>query len=192
MLNDEKYFAIIDTETNWSDEIMSIGITIADHEFKEVASRYYIVTPECDKGGMFSSVLRLKSVCVYMEETRSKVLGSIRRFLKKYDVQAIFAYNAVFDMKHLPELSAYRWYDIIKLAAYKQYNLSIPKNADCYGTGRLKRNYGVEPIMRGLSGDRSYREVHNALCDAQDELTIMRLLGHPVCEYECAAINRKK
>lgn len=78
------------------------------------------------------------------------------------------------------------WFDIMKLAAYKQYNKKIPETAECWGTGRLKRNYGVEPIMRMLSGKRTYREVHNAVCDAVDELKIMKLLGYSIDEYAYA------
>ncbi len=43
--------------------------------------------------------------------------------------------------------------------------------------------YGVESILRMLSGDCGYCEVHNAICDAMDELTIMRLLGHSIDAY---------
>ena len=52
-------FAVIDTETNWNDEVMSIGIVIADGATKEkIASKYYIITPEYRVGGMFSHELR--------------------------------------------------------------------------------------------------------------------------------------
>ena len=80
----------------------------------------------------------------------------------------------------------------MKKAAYKQYNTKIPKDADCWGTGRLKRNYGVEPITRLLSGNRGYCEVHNAICDAVDELRIMELLGYAIEEYSHAQINPEK
>ena len=37
-------FAVIDTETNWNDEVMSIGAVVADSETKEkVDSIYYII-----------------------------------------------------------------------------------------------------------------------------------------------------
>ena len=95
-------------------------------------------------------------------------------------MQAVFAYNAAFDRNHLPELGGLTWYDIMRVAAYRQHNPRIPAAADCYATGRLKRGYGVEPMLRLLSGDRRYKETHNALFDAVDELEIMRLLGrHP-------------
>ena len=101
----------------------------------------------------------------------------------QHDVQSIFAYNACFDRNHLPELRGFDWYDIMRLAAYRQHNPKIPANADCCTTGRLKRGYGVEPMLRLLSGDCTYRETHNAVLDAVDELGIMRLLRKRLEEY---------
>ena len=73
--------------------------------------------------------------------------------------------------------------DIMRLAAYRQFNPCIPSDAECFSTGRMKRGYGVEPMLRMLSGRRSYYETHNALHDAMDELEIMRLLGYRPEEY---------
>lgn len=188
--SDKEYFAVIDTETTWSDKVMSIGIAIADSSsFELIDKKYYIITPECRLGGMFSCVLDVKDVKVNLEGSRSDVIRHISDTFKKYDIKSVFAYNAIFDYKHLPEMQKYMWFDIMKLAAYKQYNKKIPENAECYGTGRLKRNYGVEPILRMLTGNNSYKEVHNALCDAIDELEIMKLLGYSVDEYSFAQIN---
>ena len=53
-------FAVIDTETNWNDEVMSIGVVVADSETKEkMDSLYYIIDPEYKVGGMYSNELRL-------------------------------------------------------------------------------------------------------------------------------------
>ncbi|MBD5103832.1 MAG: hypothetical protein HDT47_03095, partial [Ruminococcaceae bacterium] len=71
----------------------------------------------------------------------------------------------------------------------RQYNPKIPKNAECYGTGRLKRGYGVESIYRMLSGDSGYCEIHNALTDAMDELEIMRMLNIDTKSYDRAGIK---
>lgn len=44
-------FAVIDTETNWNDEVMSIGIMIANSDnFKRIDSRYYILSQEASIG----------------------------------------------------------------------------------------------------------------------------------------------
>ena len=115
--------------------------------------------------------------------TRSEAIADLRSWFQQYGVVSIFAYNACFDRNHLPELRDYDWYDIMRLAAYRQHNAKIPANADCCSTGRLKRGYGVEAMLRLLSGKRGYCETHNALYDALDELEIMRLLGHGLEAY---------
>ena len=181
-------FAVIDTETNWNDEVMSIGVVVADTETKKkIDSVYYIIDPEYKVGGMYSNELQLgeKRACVV---NRKKALKEIKDWLNNYDVQKLFAYNAYFDKRHLPEYSDYEWYDIMRLAAYRQYNSIIPSSADCWGTGRLKSGYGVENILKMLSKNQNYRETHNAVLDAEDELKIMQLLGHRIREYKIALI----
>ena len=101
----------------------------------------------------------------------------------RHNITQLFAYNALFDKGHLPELGGLEWYDIMRIAAYVQYNPMIPRGAPICRTGRLKCGYGVQSMLRILSEDYSYCETHNALLDAVDELTIMRLLGHPIEKY---------
>ena len=185
-----KTFAIIDTETNWCNEVMSIGVVVADCEtFAPIDSKYYILPQECEIGGMYSSVLQINGNPSAIECNREEALCDLINWLNAHQVQSIFAYNAQFDYGHLRELADFKWYDIIKVAAYKQYNSKIPESAECCKTGRLKRNYGVEPMTRLLSGDYSYFETHNALFDALDELKIMQLLSLPLDTYDVAKIN---
>ena len=178
------YFAVIDTETNWADQVMSIGTVIGDAEtFQCVDARYHVLDPEYLVGGMYESVLfpdrRLRPILC----TRAQAMEDLLGWLEGYGVSAMFAYNAAFDHNHMPELSRLDWYDIMRLAAYRQHNFKISRSAECFGTGRLKRGYGVEPMLRLLSGDCGYQETHNALYDAMDELEIMRLLGHGLEDY---------
>lgn len=181
------YIAVIDTETTWGDSVMSIGIVIADKEtFTQICRRYFILTPEYREGGMYSFSLYTKDTPIE-ECSRTKAIKAIKQLLSKYNVDSICAYNAKFDLNHLPELSTYYWYDIMRIAAYKQYNSAIPTYSDFCNTGRLKRGYGVEPIYRMLSGDLCYSETHNAVNDAVDELNIMRMLGHSFSAYEMSA-----
>lgn len=176
--------AVIDTETTWDNRVMSIGTVIAEADtFRAVDAKYHILTPEYQAGGMFSSVLFLDERFAPMVCAREEAMADLTAWLRKHGVTSIFAYNAGFDKGHLPELNHLQWYDIMRLAAYRQHNPKISCRADCYSTGRLKRGYGVEAILRLLSNDCTYCEVHNALCDAMDELQIMRLLGHPVEAY---------
>ncbi len=177
-------FAVIDTETNWSDQVMSIGTVIADKDtFRPIRGKYHILPMECQIGGMFENTLFVDTPVRPILCTREEALAELRSWFCQHGVRSIFAYNAGFDRNHLPELADFRWYDIMRLAAYRQYNPQIPANAECFSTGRLKRGYGVESMLRLLSGTRTYQETHNAFHDALDELEIMRLLGHHPDRY---------
>lgn len=176
--------AVIDTETTWDDRVMSIGTVVADAvTFRLVEGKYHVLTPEYKAGGMFSDALFLDDRNMPRVCSRRGAMGELRDWLQSHGVEKIFAYNAGFDKRHLPELHHLHWYDIMRLAAYRQHNPRIPAYAECCSTGRLKRGYGVEAMLRLLSGDSGYQEFHNALTDAVDELHIMRLLGHRVEAY---------
>lgn len=179
-----QYFTVIDTETNWEDKVMSIGAVIADRQsFNPIAFEYYIIAPEHKIGGMFSDTLLLSDPELNIEYGRQEALHHLQKWLDQYNVSDLYAYNASFDYNHLPEMSAYYWYDIMRLAANRNHNKKIPITAECHGTGRLKRNYGVEPMLRLLSNNSEYSEQHNALTDAFDELKIMELLAHKPENY---------
>lgn len=52
--------AVIDTETNWVDQVMSIGTVLADSEtFRPLDARYYLFPAECQIGGMYEKALYL-------------------------------------------------------------------------------------------------------------------------------------
>lgn len=176
-------FAVIDTETNWDGEVMSVGIVLAeDGVFEAVAARYIIIPEAALAGGMYAGALLLRGqkpeLC-----RRSRAAGAIPEYLLENGVTDLFAYNAGFDARCLPELRGFCWHDILKMAAYRRYNPAIPDAAPCYGTGRLKSGYRVEDILR-MFGEKRYTETHNALTDAVDELRIMKYLGHPVRMYQ--------
>ena len=177
-------FAVIDTETNWSDQVMSIGCCIADTDsFELIDSRYYILPIECQVGGMYENTLFIETPVQPILCTRAQAISDLLDWFRGHAVDSIFAYNACFDRNHLPELRGFDWFDIMRLAAYRQSNPKIPADADCCSTGRLKRGYGVEPMLRLLSGKDTYNESHNAYHDAMDELQILRLLRHPLADY---------
>lgn len=204
-------FAVIDTETNWHDEVMSLGVAIADKTtFRCLETRYYIFEQEARVGGMYSSVLykctnttasanrngatlgtaqTTTAATSPITAARATAMAYLSDYLSSHGITSIYAYNAKFDCGHLPELQDYNWYDIMRIAAYKQFNKSIPDTAPCCKTGRLKSNYGVEPIIRMLAGNNRYYEVHNAVADAIDELRIIELLGLPLDSYNIALIN---
>lgn len=176
--------AVIDTETNWADQIMSIGTVLAeDTTFRPLEAKYHILPIPCQLGGMYEEALFLDTPVKPILCTRQEALGDLLTWLGRHSIQGIFAYNARFDRNHLPELGGFLWYDIMALAAYRQTNPRIPAGAELCSTGRLKRGYGVEPMLRLLSGNPGYQETHNALFDALDELEILRLLGHGIHKY---------
>ncbi len=177
-------FAVIDTETNWNDRVMSIGTVIADTDtFQRLDAKYHVLTPEYLVGGMYESTLFSDTRQPPILCSRAQAIGDLKALFAAHGVRSVFAYNASFDRNHLPELRNFAWYDIMRLAAYRQYNPKIPANAECFSTGRMKRGYGVEPMLRILSGRGTYQETHNALSDSLDELEIMRLLGYTLKQY---------
>ena len=177
-------FAVIDTETNWADQVMSIGTVIADGDtFAPIEVKYHILPIACDIGGMYYDALFLDTPVKPILCAREEAMEDLSGWLSQAGITSLFAYNAGFDRNHLPELRCFDWYDIMRIAIYRQHNSKIPACADCYSTGRMKRGYGVESMLRMLSGNCTYRETHNALFDALDELEIVRLLGHGIHEY---------
>lgn len=177
-------FAVIDTETNWADQVMSIGTVIADADtFEMIEAKYHILPIECQIGGMYESTLFIETPVQPILCARNDAITDLRAWFGQFGVHSVFAYNASFDRNHLPELRDLEWFDIMRLAAYRQHNPKIPACAECCSTGRLKRGYGVEPMLRLLSDNRTYSESHNAFFDSLDELEIMRLLGHHLSKY---------
>ncbi len=178
------HFIVIDMETTWGNEVMSIGAVVADSDTMSlVETKYYIIDPEFRRGGMYSYVLKHPKAGKPIICRRESALEDFAGCCARYGISEVFAYNATFDKGHLPELSNFHWHDIMKLAAYRQYNHAIPENVPVCSTGRLRSGYGVEPILRLLTGDLGYSETHNALLDAIDELKIMALLKHPIEKY---------
>lgn len=195
-LCDSKKIAIIDTETNYYDEVISIGVVIADAKTYEILEkRYMIVYPECDCPAMYSNRLYHPSVKIDLKSNRHKVIDYLENLLKKHEIKHILSYNSSFDEKHLYDLCDYEWHDIMKVAACKQYNPTL-NGLETFSTGRLRRGYGLDSILKRLrsyNNLKDYCEVHNALTDAVDELEVMKLLGHKINVYDCQwQINKEK
>ncbi len=72
-------FAVIDTETNWHDKVMSIGVVIADAKTrKKIDSVYYIIDPEYRVGGMYSLELRPDAEAVHITNRKHIMLFWMR------------------------------------------------------------------------------------------------------------------
>lgn len=183
--------AIIDTETNFSNKMISAGIVAVDSDTYKILDEYYgISDPEYKSYSMYGEVLKYPGVKIDNLASHKTIIADLRNFIDTNRVTRIFAYNAKFDYNLLVELQDYAWYDIMRLAAYKQYNQKISDCYECCKTGRLKSGFGVQEIYRMLSGECRYFEVHNALCDARDEMRIMQMMGKTLAEYEIACISR--
>lgn len=184
---DETY-AVIDTETNYLNQVISIGIVIFTYKtYKIIQSLYYVIKPNYYTDGLYTSRLFSKEIKEKIT-TYESALIEIQEIFKENNIKAIFAYNARFDYRYFPKLHIYPWIDIMVIAANKNYNDSLPEFAQYCKNGRLKSGYGVEPIYRYLS-KRSYFEVHNAFYDAVDELEIIKMLDKNIDVYDIAKIN---
>ena len=72
------YFAVIDTETNWADQVMSIGLVIAQEETMQPQyTKYYVLTPEYQVGGMYESTLFTESAQKPVICSRTAALADI-------------------------------------------------------------------------------------------------------------------
>ena len=189
----KRNIAVIDTETTFSNDVMSIGIVIADAGSFHIKDRLYLlIDPFYQMPAMFSYAIYHGKSKPDGIVNRSKAIAIIHEFMRKNGADSFYAYNGRFDKSHLPELGCYQWYDIMRIAAYRQFNPCISPDKLCCSTGRLKSGYSVECIYNMLSGGPAYFEIHNAVMDAEDELKIMEMLGHDITVYEIGKISQNE
>lgn len=181
----DENFAVIDVETNFEDKVVSIGVIISDGYFNIIDGEYYLVKEEMNKPCMYSGALHIPHDYDTSITKYEKAVLSINSLLTSKNISRVFAYNAHFDKKHLPEMSSYKWYDIVKVAAYAQHNPYLPTNIDVHSSGRMKKGYKCEDMYRILS-KKYKKELHNAVIDAEDELNIMKMLGYNIDYYDKA------
>lgn len=177
-------FAVVDIETTWDNKVMTIGVVIADKITYQPETFKYYILPEYQEGGIYSIFAPLPNEEITKECTRGEAIRDLMDCLEKHGVNSIYAYNMSFDKNNLSELDEFLWYDIMTIAANRKYNKFIPDNMECYKSGRLKRGYGVEAIIQMVSGRTTYKEMHNALFDAMDELKIMQYLKWSLETYQ--------
>lgn len=140
---------------------MSIGTVIADADtFTPSEAKYHILPIECEIGDMYESTPFIETPVRPILCTWAEPIADLRVWFQQHSVYSIFAYNACFDRNHLPGLQDFDWYNIMRFAAYRQHNSKIPATADCCSTGRLKRGFGVEPMLRLLSENYTCQERH--------------------------------
>lgn len=196
--NVNKNIVVIDVETNYQNEVFSIGVAIADStNFKSIDKKYWIIKNNLKVGGMYARnilaplPLEFREETIFLE-TRKEMIVYLIKFLKYYEVKNWFSYTK-FDFRHLPELhKSFKHNDISIFAKNKQFNKYIPLNAETSKNGDLKRGWKAEDIYRMLTKDENYFETHNALLDAIDELRIMELLNLDIETFLNSNKNKEK
>lgn len=162
---------------------MTIGAVVANDQFEIIDQIYLMSFGAYMQGGLYKDRVYKTSFCPNEMHT-PEMLETIRKFYDKHNCEMVFAYNAPFDKKLITSLPPDQWYDIMKIAAYRQYNPHLPDNEEYCGTGRLKKDYNAERLYKLLSGNKDYKEMHNAFQDACDELAIMKLMKVPLDVYK--------
>ncbi|MXR11205.1 hypothetical protein DR088_03490 [Mycoplasma hyopneumoniae] len=198
MTNVNKNIVVIDVETNYQNEVFSVGVVIADStNFKSIDKKYWIIKNNLKVGGMYARnilaplPLEFREETIFLE-TRKEMIVYLIKFLKYYEVKNWFSYTK-FDFRHLPELhKSFKHNDISIFAKNKQFNKYIPLNAETSKNGDLKRGWKAEDIYRMLTKDENYFETHNALLDAIDELRIMELLNLDIETFLNSNKNKEK
>jgi DNA polymerase III epsilon subunit-like protein len=183
-------FAVIDVETTYTNEIMTVGLVISDDSDFEVQEMFYWVVNNSQLG-VFSSQISHPRLKNYPKMYNKGEMASVEEFessllevLKGQGIDYIFAYNASFDKRLLPSLGNFKWVDIMSRASNINTNKYIPKGLEYHKTGRLKKGFGVEMIYRYVTGDMEYEETHNAVLDCLDELQILKALNYPTQGWE--------
>ncbi|WP_069099867.1 hypothetical protein [Mesomycoplasma ovipneumoniae] len=196
--NVNKNIAVIDVETNYENEVFSVGVVIADSvDFRWFDKKYWVIKNNWKVGGMYIhktfSPLPLEfREEINVVETRKEMITQLIHFLKSYEVKNWFSYTK-FDFRHLPELhKSFEHNDISIFAKSKQFNKHIPLNVELTKNGDLKSGWKAEDIYRMLTKDQSYIETHNALLDAMDELQIMELLDLDIETFLNPDNNKEK
>jgi hypothetical protein len=180
--------AIIDTKTNYIDNAISVGVAIVNtNNWQLQQAQYYLISPELINNHQYDN-LNIAHVYKSYFGQLSDVENHIRKLLSDYNVTNIYAYNATFVFQSLPGLQLYFWYDIMKIAAYKQYNKYLPQNIEYLENGRIKYGYGIKNIMEYLTQTYFFYTNH-ALYDVLDEIRIMKMLELNIEEYNQAKIN---
>ncbi|MCI6582104.1 MAG: hypothetical protein MSH15_09055, partial [Oscillospiraceae bacterium] len=72
---------------------MSVGVAIAEiNTWKLTDKKYYIITPECNAGGMYSSVMEMPNITVDLKGRRSAVMSDLINTLRSENIDSVFAY----------------------------------------------------------------------------------------------------
>ena len=94
---------VIDTETTWENNLMTVGAVAANSNFEILDMFYGGIDSALKRGGKYSYIVKEKKLEMD-RTTEDKLLTSLYEFYKKNNCEKIFAYNATFDKRLLPSL----------------------------------------------------------------------------------------
>ena len=166
------FIAVIDTETNWEDRVMSVGTVLADGDtFRPLAARYHVFPPECQVGGMYDSVLFLKTPVPPRLCTRQEAMEELCRWLKgheRYEDLHKVAHRAA-EIYPFDEWQVWEIDSLIGMSRYKE-GLEVYQNTEKL----LFDEMGVAPSERllkrfKLMGERT-SQAAGALSDIKERL----------------------
>ena len=87
---------VIDTETTWSDRVMSIGAVMVEaYYMRPLKTKYYWI--QYTAGGMYSSALGHKRAGKPMICSREETIADLVNVCSRHNITRLFAYNALFD-----------------------------------------------------------------------------------------------
>ena len=181
--------AIIDAKLNFIDEIISIGIAIVDAKtFKVKTAEYFLVPEELIIDGFNNDNITIAHTYQTYFGAHKDIENHIRKLLNQYNITNIYTFNGKFIYRKLAGLQKYHWYDIIKVAAYKQYNYKLPDNLMFNDQGRLLYKCNIKDLMEILTKTYFYYTNH-ALYDTLDIARMMSLIDLPIEQYGFSKIN---
>lgn len=181
--------AIIDAKLNFIDEIISIGIAIVDAKTFEIkTAEYFLVPEELIIDGFNNGNITIAHTYQTYFGAHKDIENHIRKLLNQYNITNIYTFNGKFIYSKLTGLQKYHWYDIMKVAAYKQYNYKLPDNLMFNDQGRLLYKCNIKDLMEILTKTYFYYTNH-ALYDVLDETKMMKLLDLNINVYDCAKMN---
>ena len=185
-----EYVAIIDTKTNYLGNAISIGVAIVNAQFEIQQAQYYLIPEELMNEHASKDDYDIVHVYKTYYGRLFDCQNHIRTILNQYNITNIYAYNAFYVKQTLPEMNNYNWFDVARIATYKQYNHKIPINTKCDENGQLLR-YTLSNVME-LMTNGYYRYVNHALYNALDIIQLMKYIGLSIDKYEHAKLTCNK
>lgn len=169
--------AVLRTMTNSEGSLCAVGVVITNTaDWRPIAEYRYVIAPEAETADQDVLFLPVEKDCICTSCRSEHLLFRLKQMLSEEKVQYIVSYGSSARF-FLPGIDL-PWLDIQNVSAYRKYNPFIPKKAKLYRNGRMKSGYGMEAMMRIVTGDKSYIRTGNPVRDCEADLCILERI-HP-------------